>query len=120
MFELPLYLTLDDVKALALRDKDQAILVMESFAQKLLKDPSSAMDWAQHEYRATATLDVANRVLDRLKHDGVTLNDIVTYLFQEALRGAAYPKESTSPCANLLATYRTAAYACMLRSILGM
>lgn len=120
IMELPLYLSCEDIRDMAQRSKNQAEKAIAAFTQRLAKDPAYAMEWAQEEYRAAATLDVTDRILHRLQAGPVTVRDLTEELLKETLSGACYPKESTSPVANLLASYRTAVYAHMLKDILGM
>ena len=118
--ELPLCLSREDVRDMAMRSKKRAETAIVAFTRELVKDPFHAMEWSQEEYRATASLDIANLVLHQLQNDTVTVEAITMGLFNETIRGACFPKESTSPVANLLASYRTVVYARMLKDILGM
>ena len=106
-------------EALVRSQKANAEAQLKDFSAKVAKNPSYALEWAQDEFKASATLDVTSTVLHWFSHEPLSLEDITRNLLDSLLRSAT-PGESTSPCSNLIHAYRVAAKAELLREFMDL
>ncbi len=84
---------------------------LNKFVESFQKDPSYALRWSDHTFTTAAKVDVYGTVLSWLLNDEVTMEQIISEIKSQALRGAMYPEHSTSIPSNLMATYKTQAWA---------
>lgn len=94
----------DKMKMLAKRlqsDINSGQKTVDEFREKLGENPGYALEWAHKVYRAVAQAQVAGYIKHILENSE-DIDELITYVTREAIRGAKYPERSTSICSNLL------------------
>lgn len=117
--ELEIRLNRADTRWLVQRMLETGEERLGKFQKNLQDDPTRAFEWGQDSVKGGAKREVAHRVLAMLDNPELPLEGIVQQILQNALRGATYPRESTSTLSNLLDVYITAAYAELAKELLG-
>jgi hypothetical protein len=86
---------------------------LSEWAARFAKDPGYALSWSDDSFKAAAQLTEGYRLKNILIRDDI--EDIMAaagkHLRGEILRGASYPKHSTSLPSNLMDQYTLAAQA---------
>jgi hypothetical protein len=91
------------------RTMNHAAAQVAEFSDDFLKNPYHAFRWADGAMAAAARMSVLRMFVDVLEARGP--EHAYRVATEEALMGARNPAQSTSPCANAMADYTTAAWA---------
>jgi hypothetical protein len=84
---------------------------IDKFKQELDKDPAYALSWGCGVFAAAAKLRVITEIINALKDDDTTMENIQAHLMGRIMHRSRYPAQSTSPTSNLIEQYELAACA---------
>lgn len=85
--------------------------VLDKFAKDFAYDPTYALSWSNSVFQAAARVKVAKELATAFENPDVDVVRARAYLTDRVLNRARYPAQSTSPTANLMEQYESAAYA---------
>jgi hypothetical protein len=84
---------------------------LAEWGTKFNDNPLYAFEWSLGAIACAARLIVAEEILGAIEGGVATRKTILKHAEKQALNGAKYPPQSTSPTSNLAAQYKTAAWA---------
>lgn len=93
---------------------EEAQAVIDDFQKRFNLYPAHALGWSDNVFEAAAQLDFCKRLKDSLDHESCTIELIKANATDIVIRASMSPTHSTSPTANLLATYQNKAWADLL------
>jgi hypothetical protein len=81
------------------------------WTERLAKNPCDAFEWSDGAMQRAAEKEVALHLKAIVESEKGGIDQAVAYAVEQALRGARWPSHSTSTITNVMAEFKTAAFA---------